>query len=230
MVELPYHLKRFEPLPSALDILRFLGTCEEYTADIDEICDGLDISERRFGKAIRRVVTNGYVEMTEEQVYRLTRKGTEAIVELAEYDKHAPSRPVQDVTDSKIARRLIVALPPLLAAGRPANCFVGFHPDPQNRLETPADVVLRISAINGALGSEGDEIIKLDNGQAHRHIALTPGQQTPLRLRVQVFQLDSTGEDITNCGGLYVDVDVTGGEAPADMVAYGTDVYLDPTL
>ena len=49
------------------------------------------LSERGFGKHIRRLVTAGYVVMDGNQIYRLTTKGGEVADELAEYDANAPA-------------------------------------------------------------------------------------------------------------------------------------------
>jgi hypothetical protein len=85
-MELPFHLKTIEPLPGALDIIRYFGSIDSDTADVEEICDMLELSDRRFHKAIRRLVTKGYVMMDGDMIYRLTEQGLRAWDELSAYD------------------------------------------------------------------------------------------------------------------------------------------------
>ncbi len=225
-MELSVNLKKLEPLPGAFDIIRYLHTCEEYVATTDEIMTDLDMSERRFSKAIRRLVTTDYVQMGAQGEYRLTEMGVQAAEELEAYYALAPQ---SNTYDGKIARRLMVALPRTLAAGQPSRFFVGFHPDPNRRLETPANIVLRLSAMNAQLSKNGDAMMNLDNESKHEALDIIPGNQSQVRLKVQVFQLAPNGEDITDCGGMYVDVDVALSENDKRMVAYGVNVHLDPT-
>lgn len=225
MADLPMYLKRFEALPSALDIIRFLADQPDQTADIDDIMDGLAISERRFRKAMRRLITNDITQRAGDEVYQLTSQGRQGAADLAEFDQNAP-----DITStpnaSKVPRRLIVALPRVLIAGQPANVHIGFHADPQGRLTQSADLVLRLTAINARL-SDGDAMLQLDNDIRQTAVTLTPGYYEQVRLQVRVMQLDPSGVDISDCGGLYVDVNVMGGGAEGGLVAFGTDVYLD---
>lgn len=223
-MELSINLKKLEPLPGAFDILRYLNTREEYVATTDEIMTDLDMSERRFNKAIRRLVTTDYVQMGAQGEYRLTEMGVQAAEELEAYYALAPQL---NTNDGKIARRLMVALPRTLAAGQPSRLFVGFHPDPNRSLEAPASVVLRLSALNAQLSKNGDAMMNLDNGSKHEALDIIPGHQSQVRLKVQVFQLAPNGEDITDCGGMYVDVDVTASENDKRMVAYGVNIHFD---
>ena len=78
MPELSMHLKKLETLPGALDIIRYLDESETGYADADDITYDLDMSSRRFGKATRRLVTNGYIQMRSDYVYELTRRGGRA--------------------------------------------------------------------------------------------------------------------------------------------------------
>ncbi|HRL14494.1 MAG TPA: winged helix DNA-binding protein, partial [Aggregatilineales bacterium] len=74
-MELPFHLQTLEPLPGALDIIRFLGALDEPHADVEAICETLDMSDRRFNKAIRRLVTKGYVQMVGDMRFVIDREG-----------------------------------------------------------------------------------------------------------------------------------------------------------
>jgi Mn-dependent DtxR family transcriptional regulator len=90
-------LQTLEPLTGALDIIRYFGTLEEMTAETSEIQRSLGLSDRSFDKAIRRLVTKGYVQMDGSRVYRLTEQGQRAVEELAAYDQSAPDGQKADV-------------------------------------------------------------------------------------------------------------------------------------
>ena len=225
MPELPLHLQRLEPLKGALDIIRFLGASDS-PADADTICDSLDMSDRRFGKAIKRLVTVKYVDMNMEYEYQLTEKGQDAAAELAEYDSAGPVVETKDA--NKVHRRLTLAVPQQLVAGHTSDLHLGFHPDTGNQFDSSADVVLRISTIHALLSGSGDEMLKLDNASKQHTFQITPERYSQVRLKVQVFQLAPNGEDISMCGGMYVDMDVQGSGDPSGYLAYGTDVAFDP--
>ena len=226
MSELPIHLKVLEPLPGALDIIRLLGENENQPADVDWICDSLDMSDRRFGKAIRRLATTGYVQMNPDSDYLLTEKGIQAAQDLAEFDAAGPRE--EEVGENKVTRRLLVALPQTLVAGQTSEIAIGFQEDTDAGLDAPTDVVLRVTTTHALLSGNGDEMLKLDNSSAHQNFHLTPEMYNEVRVRVQVYQLAPNGEDINMCGGLYVDVPVVGENTQAGLVAYGADIHFDP--
>ena len=216
--DLPLHLKKLEVLPSALDIIRFLA---DGAADLDDICDGLDISERRFRKATRRLVTTGYVQMGTDGVYELTSKGNNAVRDLSGYDSQAPT---EDETDESPQRRLVLALPRTLIAGQAAPLHVGFPTDASGNFEPPLDLVLRLTSTYANLSSSGDKLISLGQPAYTDQITITAQPYTQVRLKVQVFQLLPGGEDISVCGGFYVDVDVADQGESGPLVAYGLDM------
>jgi DNA-binding MarR family transcriptional regulator len=226
-MELPYHLKTLEPLPSALDIIRFLGELEA-PADVDEICEGLDISERRFSKAIRRLVTKGYVAMDGDMIYRLTDQGHEAVENLAAYDEANPdaARGQSSSEGSSITRRLLIALPRELTAEQVTTIVVGLDgADEENQvLQNSADMVVRLSVINGEPSRPQEEIVELGNQPVKKVFSIIPGAFDQVRVRVQVFQLGPNPDDINVAGGLYVDADVTRSGDTGGFIAYGADI------
>lgn len=225
MIELSAELKKIETLPGAFDIIRYLGALNDPSAFAEQIMGDLDMSERRFNKAIRRLVTTGYVQMGAPQEYRLTDDGTEAAEELSHYDQQAPGeRPISNIY-GKVRRRMVVALPRMLVAGQPANMHIGFHPDSE-RSAAETQLVLRFTALNAQL-SKNDELVDLDQGAAQCTIQILPSAESQMRVRVQVFQLDPSGVDIRLCGGMYVDIDVASNGGQTGLVAYGADIYLD---
>lgn len=225
MAELPLHLRKLEPLKGALDIIRFLNTRGEKTGSVDDIIDGVGISERSFGKAMRRLVTTGYAQMRSDFVYQLTERGVSAAQELADFDAAGPA--ADDIGPDKIARQLVIALPRTVVAGKATPMLIGLPADSEQRFEPPADMVLRVSAIYAEIGGIDSEISKLDNQIFRQEWTLTPEAYDQCRIKIQVFQLSAGGDDLNNCGGMYVDVNVTA-DAEGGMVAYATDLQFDP--
>lgn len=227
-MELPFHLKTLEPLPGALDIIRYLGGLEDQIADADEICDELELSERGFSKAIRRLVTKGYVAMDGDQVYRLTEQGAQAAQELGAFYAVTGSIRTENTGPKRVSRRLVLALPGTLVASTPAEVHVGFHEaDLGHLLTTPAQVVLRLSVLNGQLEHAEDVVLNVSNMPVRQSYKVIPGPFTRLRLRIQVFQINPDTDDVEKSGGLYVDMDVVPSAAAGQsMVAYGADLHL----
>lgn len=226
-MELPFHLKTLPP--EALDVIRFFGTLDVPVADVDAIYSGVGLSERSFGKVIRRLVTKGYVQMDGAQTYRLTDQGQRAVEELEAYDAGAPAEEAGSSkgTTRSVKRRLVVALPRTLVAGQPATVHVGFNPaNPGQSLPEPTDMVLRLSVVNGEPSRPKETSLQLDDESAHQSFEITAGHYTKARIRVQVFRLGPNPDDITVAGGLYVDANVVAAGKGADdrLTAYGADV------
>jgi hypothetical protein len=221
-IELPLHLKQLEPLTGALDSLRLLT---QRSADEDTICDVLKLSTIAFGKVKRRLVTNGYVTMRSDGIFELTQKGRNASDELREYDENAPM--LGAGANGKIQRRVLIAVSRTLIAGQPAPVMIGFAPDDTGLFPRDADVVLRLSALNAQLSVNGDQMIRPGSGIFRHEIQLTPQFFNQVRLKMQVFQLSADGEDISDCGGLFVDVDVEADGLPGNMIAYGAQLSFD---
>lgn len=226
MPELSIDLQKLQPLKGAFDIILYLSE-QGVPADTDTICDDLDMSDRRFGKAIKRLVTTGYVQMNLDYEYYLTDKGEESAEELeAFYGAGGSSR---DVNENKVVRRLLLALPRQLTAGQTTDMHIGFEADDSSSLSSPADVVLRVSAIHALLSGGDDTMMQLGNDLTKQVVQLTPEMYEQVRVKVQVFQLAPNGEDITMCGGMYIDVNVDTTGDQNSLVAYATEVALDPT-
>ena len=86
---LPLYLQQLEPLPGALDIIRYLN--RSGVSDGITVADDLGLSDRSFDKAKRRLVTNGYIAARSDGIMELTQKGNNAARELAAYDASAPA-------------------------------------------------------------------------------------------------------------------------------------------
>lgn len=218
--QLPMHLIQLEPLPGALDIIRYLARHPEGAASADDICDDLELSERRWGKALRRLITNNYIEQRPDGRYELARRGITSAQELAEYDANATDD--GDAGAGKIARDVVIALPRQLVAGKSSEVLVGFAPVSSD-FSSPADVVLRYEAVHGTLSTR-DSMVKLGAASHRESITLTPQQYDTVRLKVKVFQLAEDGEDLTDCGGIYIDVDVVEENPNSMLVAYSANI------
>jgi predicted transcriptional regulator len=226
-MELPFHLKTLPP--EALDVIRFFGTLDVPVADVDTIYTGVGLSERSFGKVIRRLVTKGYVQMDGAQTYRLTDQGHRAVEELGAYDESAPEEETSasNAATRSVKRRLVVALPRTLVAGKTAKVLVGFNPASGGQsLPEPTDMVLRLSVLNGEPSRPKETSLQLDDEPAQQSFDITPGYYTKARIKVQVFQLGPNPDDISVAGGLYVDANVVADAKGADdrLAAYGADV------
>ncbi len=226
-MELPFHLKTLPP--EALDVIRFFGTLDVPVADVDAIYTGVGLSERSFGKVIRRLVTKGYVQMDGAQTYRLTDQGQRAVEDLETYDESAPEEEASSsgAATTQVKRRLVVALPRTLVAGKTAKVLVGFNPASGGQtLPDPTDMVLRLSLVNGEPSRPKETSLQLDDESAHQSFDITPGNYTKTRIKVLVFQLGPNPDDISVAGGLYVDANVVADAKGADdrLTAYGADV------
>src|SRR5512142_2699119 len=123
-MDLPFHLRALPP--EALDVLRFFSGLEEPMAHASYIMDELHLSERAFGKVVRRLVTKGYLQMGGDQIYRLTDYGQSSIEELAAYEDENPPEslddgPVPVVAERQVFRRMVMVLPRCLVAGKTAK-------------------------------------------------------------------------------------------------------------
>lgn len=224
MAELSLDLQKLESVPSALDIIRFLSSQPEGYADTDDICDGLDISERRFGKANRRLVTTGYVQMRTDYVYELTTKGRAAAEELAAYDASAPAQ-VSDEAP-RLSRKLLVALPNTLVASQAAPVHIGFPKSDAFTDET--NIVVQLKAVHATLQPDSDRILSLGAGHLVDMVTITPATYDQVRLMLEVFQLSPSGDDVSACGGMFIDVPVSAQGEAGGLVAYGVDLEFDP--
>lgn len=227
-MELAFHLRALPP--DALDIIRFMGTLDDPLAHADVIAEEVGLSDRSLGKAIRRLVTKGYLQMGVDQMYRLTEMGRRSADELAEYDAEVGDDDgTSDMVSSiQVRRQAVLVVPSPLIAGQSAQFYVGFHPAPtEERLTDAAQIALRVSILNGQPGQPQEAVFDLGNDSAYHTFAITPGNYRQARIRLQVFQLGPNPDDIATCGGMYVDTDVAAGQADgSSYAAYSTKLTL----
>ena len=232
-MELPFHLKTLEPLPGALDTLRYLIEQPDYSASVDTLQDELGVGSVTFGKAIRRLVTKSYVQMDSAESYRLTDAGRRAAEELLDYDAEygGVSSSHEDV-NTDIAARLILVAPTPLVAGRKAEIMIGasLEDEDADGLNSGADLLVRLSAINADPSQTQDASLMLGGAPQSHAFSLTPQPYTAMRVRVEVYQMMPDDEEVVSCGGLYVDLPVTAQASPVGQpAAYGAPLSLRKT-
>ena len=230
MTEMPLSL---QTLPvEALDILRYYGATGASTAHAEDIIDSTQLTDRGFGKGVRRLVTRNYLSMSGEQRYRLTEQGRRAVESLQDYEGTTPTyAEAQTETPEPrfIRRRFVLAAPKTLLAGQPTNVFVGIDDaDGEELLHDPLTLLVRLSTVNGDPAEAQESSLVLSNRNARQVFEITPGYYTQVRVRVQVLQFQPDDEEAEPCGGLYVDLPVTDDSIGADnnLTAYGADIIL----
>jgi hypothetical protein len=228
-MEMPYYLKTLPP--EALEIIRFYSGLGDQLAYTDDIMAKTGLSDRGFGKAIRRLVTKGFLVMDGEQRYRLSERGARAVEELAAADSGAPAATDDDDSEMMqiIKRRLVMIVPQPMIAGQSADVIVGFNDaDAGESLAQPVDLLMRLNIVNGEPQHAIETPLALHNDAAQQVFSVTAGGYTQVRLRLQVFQIGSDLEDVQSSGGMYVDVDVQPGISVPDttLTAFGSDAHM----
>lgn len=227
-MELSFQLRALPP--DALDIIRFLGTLDDPLAHANTIADEVGLSDRSLGKAIRRLVTKGYLQMGIDQMYRLTEQGERAARELVVYD--AESGGADSESESpvvlQVERQAVLVISQPLMAGQPAQFYVGFQPAANGqRLNDSAQIAMRVFILNGEPDQPQEAILELGNEPDYHAFAITPGLYRQARIRLQVFQLGPNPDDIEDCGGMYIDPAVTDvSENGTMLTAYTTKLKL----
>lgn len=212
-MDMPSNLQNLPP--EVLDVLRFYGATGQTSAHADEIIERTGLSDRGFGKAIRRLVTSTYLVMDGDQVYRLSDAGRRAVADVLEYDLDTP--PQDRVTSSaaasgprSVTRRVVLVAPSTLKAGEPATIHVAVSgADPGEQLAGPAPIVARFSALHAQADPPTETTLQIVNEPVQTAFTLTPGAFATARLRVQLLQSDEFGYELEPCGGLYVDLPVS---------------------
>jgi predicted transcriptional regulator len=226
MTQMPFQLATLPP--EALDILRFFGktdTTASYPADA--IIDGGGMSERAFGKGLRRLINKKMLVMDGESIYKTTDLGRRTIAELIEWDMTAPERGAQ-APARHVMRRVFVGTPRVLLSGQPVYLYVGFdEADDDEILSDDVDIVIRLTLIDGVAANTFtvDKAFRLTNYATRQAFEIAGGMYDMLRIRVQVTQPDVTDDESP---GMYIDLPVTVDPTLADpsLVAYSTSVMI----
>ena len=224
MDEMPYSLQTLPP--EAVDILRYYARTNADSAHADSIVDGANMTDRSFGKGIRRLVTKNYLVMSSDQVYRLTDHGQGVVEELKAFDGGAP--PAVARSEARFLRRhLVLVTPNTLPADQPVEVVVGFaEAEDEEYLNAPVNMLLRLSVVNGEPHRTREAPILLTNRQIQQAFEISAGRFSAARVRVEVCQYRDDGDDFDFCGGLYVDLPVSAQDDSSPVAAYGIDVIL----
>ncbi len=223
-------------LPSeALAILRFFAQSGVEIAHVEAITEGTGLSDRGFGKGLRRLVTRNYLTLSDEYNYRLTEQGRRAVRELLQNDDFSDTgdSAASDMDEARfVRRRLVLVAPSALPAEQATRLVIGFDdPDDDDHLSAPCGVLLRLNVLNGEPTRNLEVPLNLGNSFAQHTFEVTAGAFTQTRVRAEVFQFKSGDEDFEFCGGMYLDLPVQGVADAKALVprAYGVDVILrDP--
>lgn len=222
-MEMPYNL---QTLPQeAIDILRYYASLNADAAHADAIVDGTGLSDRGFGKGIRRLVTKNYVAMSSDQEYRLTDSGRRVIEEVRNFSGDLTGA-TSNGEARFLRRHLVVVAPRTLPADQPVEIALGFaEANDDEYLNEPAELLLRVSVVNGEPRRPTETQFTLTNRDTQQAFEITAGRFTTARIRVEICQYREDGDAYDFCGGLYVDLPVTTGAA-GDKAAYGSEVIL----
>ncbi|MBE2184407.1 MAG: hypothetical protein IAE89_13340 [Anaerolineae bacterium] len=227
-MELPVSIRALPP--EAVEILRYFGANGAASVHADDITAGADLSDRGFGKAIRRLVTRNLMSMDGDQVYRLTDNGRLAVAELLEYDLMTPPNEREESAPREIEarfvkRRVVLAAPSPMAATVPAAVIVGFEAaDDDDIVMLPLHVTVQLISLHADPEAEQAADLSIENRPVQQHFEVTPGGYTSVRLAVRVMQNENEGDA---AGGLYVDLPVA--ETAGGYTAYGADLMLKDT-
>jgi len=231
-MSLPLELQKLPP--QALDVIRFLAT-QPQGAYVDTILDRTGLSERSFGKAIRRLVTRYYVEMPAQGFYTLTANGRQAAQDISSYDGSAPTAP-EPVPGSpqqaslRQERRLTALIPKELVAHGTSVLMVGFDAPGagQPAMTQPGRVIFRVSA-PGCDVLPTERPLEVTGGKAAGPLRfrIEPRREGQVRIKIEAFQL-VTLKDLRPLGGMYFDIRVAGFPTPesAELQALGAPIRL----
>jgi hypothetical protein len=225
-MEMPYSLQTLPP--EAVDILRYYSSIDADSAHSDTIMDGAGLTDRGFGKGIRRLVTRNYLAMSSDQVYRLTDHGKRVIEELKVYDADDSHRETETRPEARFVRRhLVLVAPRVLPATKPVEVMLGFEEaDDQEYLLAPVSMLVRLSVVNGEPRRPHEVLFTLTNRLVQQSFEISAGLYTSVRLRVEACQLRNDGDDFDFCGGMFVDLPVNEEGSGQAAAAYGVDVIL----
>jgi predicted transcriptional regulator len=223
-MDMPYSLQTLPP--EAIDILRYYTRLNADSAHSDSIIEGAGLTDRGFGKGIRRLVTKNYVMMSSDQVYRVTDQGRRVLQELKAFDGDAPQKTAK--SEARFVRRhLVLVTPNVLPAGEAIEIALGFEEAADEEyLNAPANMLIRLALVNGEPRRPREASFMLTNRRMQQSFEITAGRYTQARVRVEICQYRDDGDDFDFCGGLYVDLPVSTGNMMPTTAAYGVDVIL----
>lgn len=222
MQQLPPELTRIPT--TALDVLRFMGHSRLEAADKDTLAEGTGLSDIGVGKAIRGLVTKGYLNM-DNYVYFLSEKGRQAVKDVLAYDTAHGHGTAHMPQVQALHADLVVVVPESLEAQKASSIRIGLSNI--SGVQNSVQLILRFSSLGGAL-SRGDATLNLEPGQPPMPIRVdvTPdGTYNAVRVRVEGIQLLDMDE-VHPAGGIFFDIPVS--QASSTMQAWYGTLRLQP--
>ncbi len=203
-MELPYELKILPP--QAFDVLLFLNQQEHGQADAITICEGAGLSDRAFGKAIRRLVTRNYLSMDMAGEYHLTPEGRKASQIIAQVKAEETGQPNASAQGPEtVPRRLTAVVPQTLGVGSPAQLYVGVDAPQGPGLKEATALVLRLEGVNCAVAPPEHTLeVPSDGAAVPATFTLTAARAGQVRVRVRAYQLVNL-DQVEDVGGMYFD-------------------------
>ena len=204
-MELPPELTRI-PL-SALDVLRYMGRSGVTQGDALALAEGTGMSERGIGKAIRGLITKGYLTADDSYVYSLTDKGFQAIDDIADYDAAQGDGSGASASAGLVEQNLVIVSPDALGMRQSATLQVGLAE--KSMLQEPSQLILRLSSVGGNV-SPTEVTLNLAPGQAVGAATaqvVPDGRYNAVRVQVEAIQMVDEAE-IHPAGGIFFDVPV----------------------
>lgn len=220
-MELPVELTRL-PFES-LELLRYMGRHEIEAADAEALAEGTSKSERGIRKAIRGLVTAGYLNMDSDYVYFLTEKGTKATQDIAAYDAANPDKGDKSGATNTLQESLIaVTHDPL---GWQAGTAIQFGLENAPTLDEESQLVLRLTSSNGSFAPQ-EITLNLKPHELPEPVSVVftpPPAPAQVRVRVEALQLMNMA-DVHPAGGMFFDLAI--GTAPGQVKAWYGEISL----
>jgi len=215
-------------------VIRFLAS-HNGPAAVEVIRAGTGLGERGAGKAIRQLVTGGYIQMPEEGQYALTDRGRWAAGELIAVQEIEAARAAEEAAQRqqaapRAARRVVAVLAQELVIDHPARVMVGVDAPAvdQAPLSAAGHLVLRLSA-PGCEVDPPECTLDVPHDGAAGPVAfrVTPHQSGSVRLKLDARQVIES-HDPWRAGGLYFDLNVAEFPTPqsAEIQALGGTIEL----
>jgi Mn-dependent DtxR family transcriptional regulator len=234
-MSLPFELTTFPK--GSLEIIRFLADQDSYAAFDGEIADATGLSDRAFGKAIRRLVTKEYVEMQVDGSYSLTEIGMEAAEAIAAHEEEEIHEAAGDDETERgdseefetVVRPVVVIVPRTLVANQPNFLFVRVdEASDDSDADLPVDVLFRIGGDCSAFPEQGDTTVPPEEPAPTVRFEITPPGPGSYTVRIEALQVTQT--DLLEAGRLKFAVKAVEGTADSVFRMHTFDIMLQPGM
>ncbi len=220
-MSLPFELTTFPN--GAVDIIRYLGQQDDYTAFDDDLLAATGLSDRAYGKAIRRLVTKEYIELQYEGSYALTEIGIEAAEAIAVHDEEMLYESDIDTADFsaeeeafevvEITRQVLVIAPRRAGVGLPAYLFVRVQEAADDPLPIPVDVVFELRGKGLQVIPDQNDTTVPESGPGEPvRFEITPGASGGVDVVISALQV--TQEELLSVGEYTLHLETA--DAPPD--------------